>query len=123
MGESGDVADYERKLGLIDRMVEQVDQYFDGAEAKENFTMKDLGVSEESNMLYRWIIARSAEHRVAGLSEDELRRSTEEHADSAEIYSWVMGWNGKSLYEIAGQIHDKDVRERERRKAKSSRTA
>mgnify|MGYP000876770334 FL=1 len=123
MGESGDVADYERKLGLIDRMVEQVDQYFDGAEAKENFTMKDLGVSEESNMLYRWIIARSAEHRVAGLSEDELRRSTEEHADSAEIYSWVMGWNGKNLYEIANQIHDKDIRARERRKAKSSRTA
>ncbi len=123
MGESGDVADYEWKLGLIDRMVEQVDQYFDGAEAKENFTMKDLGVSEESNMLYRWIIARSAEHRVAGLSEDELRRSTEEHADSAEIYSWVMGWNGKNLYEIANQIHDKDIRARERRKAKSSRTA
>lgn len=123
MGESGDVADYERKLGLIDRMVEQVDQYFDGAEAKENFTMKDLGVSGESNMLYSWIIARSAEHRVAGLSEDELRRSTEEHADSAEIYSWVMGWDGKSLYERADQIHDKDVKARERRKAESSRIA
>lgn len=123
MGESGDVADYERKLGLIDRMVEQVDQYFDGAEAKENFTIKDLGVSGEGNMLYRWIIARSAEHRVAGLSEDELRRSTEEHTDSAEIYSWVMGWDGKSLFEMADQIHDKDVRARERKKAESSRIA
>ncbi len=123
MGESGDVADYERKLGLIDRMVEQVDQYFDGAEAKENFTIRDLGVSREGNMLYRWIIARSAEHRVAGLSEDELRRSTEEHADSAEIYSWVMGWGGENLFETADRIHDKDVRARERRKAESSRTA
>lgn len=123
MGESGDVADYERKLGLIDRMVEQVDQYFDGAEAKENFTIRDLGVSREGNMLYRWIIARSAEHRVAGLSEDELRRSTEEHADSAEIYSWVMAWGGKNLFETADRIHDKDVRARERRKAKSSRIA
>ncbi len=123
MGESGDVADYERKLGLIDRMVEQVDQYFDGAEAKENFTIRDLGVSREGNMLYRWIIARSAEHRVAGLSEDELRRSTEEHADSAEIYSWVMGWGGENLFETADRIHDKDVKARERRKAESSRTA
>lgn len=123
MGESGDVADYERKLGLIDRMVEQVDQYFDGAETKENFTIKDLGMSGERNTLYRWIIARSAEHRVAGLSEDELRQSTEEHADSAKIYSRVMGWSGKNLYEVADQIHDINARERERRKAKNSHTA
>ena len=74
-------------------------------------------------MLYRWAVVRNAEYRVACLSEDELRRSTEEHADSAEIYSWVMGWNGKNLYERADQIHDKDVRARERRKAESSRIA
>ena len=105
-------------------MVEQVDQFFDGAEAKANFTIRDLGMSGEHSMLYRWIIARSAEHRVAGLSEDELRRSTEKHADSAEIYSWVVNsWNGKNLYEMADQIHDKDVRARERRKSRSSRTA
>lgn len=109
MGESGDVADYERKLGLIDRMVEQVDQYFDGAEAKENFTMKDLGVSEESNMLYRWIIARSAEHRVAGLSEDELRRSTEEHADSEKVYDYtVKKWDG-SMHDMVDTIKNRDA--------------
>jgi hypothetical protein len=120
---SDDVADYERKLGLIDRMVEQVDQYFDGAEAKENFTIKDLGMSREGNMLYKWIIVRSAEHRVAGLSEDELRRNTERYADSATIYGWILAWGGKNLFEMADQIHDKDVKARERRKAKSSRTA
>lgn len=120
---SDDVADYERKLGLIDRMVEQVDQYFDGAEAKENFTIKDLGMSREGNMLYKWIIVRSAEHRVAGLSEDELRRNTEKRTDSATIYDWILAWGGKNLFEMADQIHDKDVRARERRKAKSSRIA
>ena len=120
---SDDVADYERKLGLIDRMVEQVDQYFDGAEAKENFTIKDLGMSREGNMLYRWIIVRSAEHRVAGLSEDELRRNTEKRTNSATIYDWILAWGGKNLFEMADQIHDKDVKARERRKAKSSRTA
>lgn len=120
---SDDVADYERKLGLIDRMVEQVDQYFDGAEAKENFTIKDLGMSREGNMLYKWIIVRSAEHRVAGLSEDELRRNTEKRTDSATIYDWILAWGDKNLFEMADQIHDKDVKARERRKAKSSRTA
>ena len=123
MGESGDVADYERKLGLIDRMVEQVDQYFDGAEAKESFTIKDLGMSREGNMLYKWIIVRSAEHRVAGLSEDELRRNTEKRTNSATIYDWILAWGGKNLFEMADQIHDKDIKARERRKVKSSRTA
>lgn len=119
---SDDVADYERKLGLIDRMVERVDQYLDGAWSGRNcFTMHLDG--GESNMLYDWLCVRNAERFVAGLSEDELRRSTEEHADSAEIYSWVMGWGGENLFETADRIHDKDVRARERRKAESSRTA
>lgn len=124
---SDDVANYEQKLGLINQMIEEIDRYFNEAGVEKGwgrFIASKLGLkSDEGNMLYRWIIARSAEHRVAELSEDELRRSTEEHTDSAEIYSWVMGWNGKNLYEIADQIHDKDVRARERRKVKSSRIA
>lgn len=124
---SDDVADYVQKLGLINRMVEQVDRYFDEAGVEKGwgrFIASKLGLkSDEGNMLYRWAVVRNAEYRVACLSEDELRRSTEEHADSAEIYSWVMGWNGKNLYERADQIHDKDVRARERRKAESSRIA
>lgn len=124
---SDDVADYERNLGLIDRMVEQVDQYFNEAGVEKGwarFVILKLGLkSNEGNMLYRWAVVRNAEHGVTKLSEDELRRSIEEYTDSAEIYSWVMSWNGKNLYERADQIHDRDIRERERRKAKSSRTA
>ena len=124
---SDDVANYEQKLGLINWMIEQIDRYFNEAGVEKGwgrFIASKLGLkSDEGNMLYRWAVVRNAEYRVTCLSEDELRRSTEEHADSAEIYSWVMGWNGKNLYEIAGQIHDRDIRARERRKAKSSRTA
>lgn len=109
MGESGDVADYERKLGLIDRMVEQVDRYFDGAEAKENFTIRDLGVSREGNMLYRWIIARSAEHRVAKLSEDELRQNTEKYADSEKVYYYTVNkWDG-SMHDMVDTIKNRDA--------------
>lgn len=124
---SDDVANYVQKLGLINRMVEQVDRYFDEAGVEKGwgrFIASKLGLkSDEGNMLYRWAVVRNAEYRVACLSEDELRRSTEEHADSAEIYSWVMGWNGKNLYETADWVHDTDIRARERRKAESSRTA
>lgn len=124
---SGDVANYERKLELIDWMIERIDRYFNEAGVEKGwgrFIASKLGLkSDEGNMLYRWAVVRNAEYRVACLSEDELRRSTEEHADSAEIYSWVMGWNGKNLYERVGQIHDKDVKARGRRKAESSRTA
>lgn len=109
MGESGDVADYERKLGLIDRMVEQVDQYFDGAEIKENFTIKDLGMSGKCNMLYEWIIARSAEHRVAKLSEDELRQNTEKYADSEKVYYYTMNkWDG-SMHDMVDTIKNRDA--------------
>ena len=119
---SGDVADYERKLGLIDRMVERVDQYLDGAWSGRNcFTMHLDG--GESNMLYDWLCVRNAERLVAGLSEDELRQRTEECTDSDEIYSYIKQWDGKNLYEMADWVHDTDIRERERRKAKSSRTA
>lgn len=119
---SDDVADYERKLGLIDRMVERVDQYLDGAWSGRNcFTMHLDG--GESNMLYDWLCVRNAERFVAGLSEDELRQRTEECTDSDEIYSYIKQWDGKNLYEIADWVHDTDIRERERRKAKSSRTA
>ena len=109
MGESGDVADYERKLGLIDRMVEQVDQYFDGAEIKENFTIKDLGMSGKCNMLYEWIIARSAEHRVAKLSEDELRQNTEKYADSEKVYYYTVNkWDG-SMHDMVDTIKNRDA--------------
>ena len=109
MGESGDVADYERKLGLIDRMVEQVDQYFDGAEAKANFTVIDLGMSGEHSMLYGWIIARSAEHRVAGLSEDELRQNTEKYADSEKVYDYTVNkWDG-SMHDTVDTIKNRDA--------------
>lgn len=109
MGESDDVADYERKLGLIDRMVEQVDQYFDGAEAKANFTMIDLGMSGERNMLYGWIIARSAEHRVAKLSEDELRQNTEKYADSEKVYDYTVNrWDG-SMHDTVDTIKNRDA--------------
>ncbi len=119
---SDDVADYERKLGLIDRMVERVDQYLDGAWSGRNcFTMHLDG--GESNMLYDWLCVRNAERFVAGLSEDELRQRTEECTDSDEIYSYIKQWDGKNLYEMADWVHDTDIRERERRKAKSSRTA
>ena len=119
---SDDVADYERKLGLIDRMVERVDQYLDGAWSGRNcFTMHLDG--GESNMLYDWLCVRNAERFVAGLSEDELRQRTEECTDSDEIYSYIEQWDGKNLYEMADWVHDTDIRERERRKAKSSRTA
>ena len=108
-GESGDVADYERKLGLIDRMVEQVDQYFDGAEIKENFTIKDLGMSGKRNMLYEWIIARSAEHRVAKLSEDELRQNTEKYADSEKVYDYTVNkWDG-SMHDMVDTIKNRDA--------------
>ena len=120
---SGDVVDYEQKLETIDRMVEQVDQYFDGAEVKESFTIDTLGVNDEEDALYRWAVVRNAEYKVAHLSEDELRRNTERYADSATIYGWILAWGGKNLFEMADQIHDKDVRTRECRKAKSSRTA
>lgn len=120
---SGDVVDYEQKLETIDRMVEQVDQYFDGAEVKESFTIDTLGVNDEEDALYRWAVVRNAEYKVACLSEDELRRNTERYADSATIYGWILAWGGKNLFEMADQIHDKDVKARERRKAKSSRTA
>lgn len=119
---SDDVADYERKLGLIDRMVERVDQYLDGAWSGRNcFTMHLDG--GESNMLYDWLCVRNAERFVAGLSEDELRQRTEECTDSDEIYSYIKQWDGKNLYETADWVHDTDIRARERRKAKSSRTA
>ena len=119
---SGDVADYERKLGLIDRMAERVDQYLDGAWSGWNcFTMHLDG--GESNMLYDWLCVRSTERFVAGLSEDELRQRTEEYTDSDEIYSYIKQWDGKNLFEMADQIHDEDVRARECRKAESSRTA
>ncbi len=109
MGESGDVADYERKLGLIDQMVEQVDQYFDGAEIKENFTIKDLGMSGKCNMLYEWIIARSAEHRVAKLSEDELRQNTEKYADSEKVYYYTVNkWDG-SMHDMVDTIKNRDA--------------
>ena len=119
---SDDVADYERKLGLIDRMVERVDQYLDGAWSGWNcFTMHlDDG---ESNMLYEWLSVRSTEWFVAGLSEDELRQRIEECTDSDEIYSYIKQWDGKNLYETADWVHDTDIRARERRKAESSRTA
>ncbi len=119
---SDDVADYERKLGLIDRMVERVDQYLDGAWSGWNcFTMHlDDG---ESNMLYEWLSVRSTEWFVAGLSEDELRQGIEECTDSDEIYSYIKQWDGKNLYETADWVHDTDIRARERRKAESSRTA
>lgn len=119
---SDDVADYERKLGLIDQMVERVDQYLDGVWSGWNcFTMHLDG--GESNMLYDWLCVRSAEWFVAGLSEDELRQRTEECTDSDEIYSYIKQWDGKNLYEMADWVHDTDIRARERRKAKSSRTA
>ena len=109
MGESGDVADYERKLGLIDRMVEQVDQYFDGAEVKENFTIKDLGMSGKRNMLYEWIIARSAEHQVAKLSEDELCQNTEKYADSEKVYDYTVNkWDG-SMHDMVDTIKNRDA--------------
>ena len=104
-------------------MVEQVDQYFDGAEVKESFTIDTLGVNDEEDALYRWAVVRNAEYKVACLSEDELRRNTERYADSATIYGWILAWGGKNLFEMADQIHDKDVKARECRKAKSSRTA
>ena len=119
---SDDVADYERKLGLIDRMVERVDQYLDGAWSGWNcFTMHLDG--GESNMLYEWLSVRSTEWFVAGLSEDELRQRIEECTDSDEIYSYIKQWDGKNLYETADWVHDTDIRARERRKAESSRTA
>lgn len=118
---SGDVVDYEQKLETIDRMVEQVDQYLDGAWSDRScFTMHVVG---EENMLYEWLSVRYAERFVAGLSEDELRQRTEKCTDSDEIHSRIELWDGKSLYERADQMHDIYVRERERRKAKSSRTA
>lgn len=123
---SDDVADYERKLGLIDRMVEQVDRYFDKNEAEDRlFTRVLLGRTKnhESNVLSVWTDVRGAERRVARLSEDELRQSTEEYTDSDKIYSVMQDWGGKNLFEMADQINDKDVKARERRKAKSSRTA
>lgn len=123
---SDDVADYERKLGLIDRMVEQVDRYFDKNEAEDRlFTRVLLGRTKnhESNVLSMWTDVCGAERRVARLSEDELRQSTEEYTDSDKIYSVMQDWGGKGLFEMADQIHDRDVRARERRKAESSRTA
>ncbi len=104
---SGDIVDYKRKLELVDRMVEQIDRYFDEAtvdELRRHFTIKVPG-----NVLRRWIFTRSAEHRVAKLSEDELRQNTEKYADSEKVYDYTVNrWDG-SMHDTVDTIKNRDA--------------